>query len=278
VIDHFVHINNLRFHYLEWPHDGAQTMLLVHGFAGHALSWDVFAEAMAKHFRVIAIDQRGHGESEWAEEYGTEQSVSDLSQFIEALDLHRIVLVGHSMGGRNSIVYLSRQPEKIDKFILVDMGPELNPAGGRRIREGWQNNQDIFESREQAFQQLRAVNQRPPLEHHRTRVFHGLKQLPDGTWTWKYDKKLRSSGPRPPQGQTPASSVDDYWRMWASIPCPILLVRGGVSDLLARESAEKMARENPHCALVEITGAGHSVPMDRPVEFERSVSEWLHLT
>src|SRR5262249_23690969 len=151
----------------------------------------------------------------------------------------------------------------IDRFILVDVGPELNPAGGRRIREGWQNSQDIFELREQAFEQLRAVNQRPPLDHHRTRVFHGLKQLPDGTWTWKYDKRLRSGGLPPPQGQTPASSEADYWRMWESIPCPILLVRGGVSDLLARESAEKMARVNPHCTLVEIAGAGHSVPMDR---------------
>src|SRR5262245_51247828 len=195
-------------------------MLLVHGFAGHALSWDVFAGAMAKHFRVLAIDQRGHGESEWAEEYGTEQSVSDLGRFIEALDVHRIVLVGHSMGGRNSIVYLSRQPEKIDKFILVDIGPEMNPACGRRMRAGGQTSQDVFESREQAFEQLRTVTQRPPLEQHRTRVFHGLKQLPDGTWTWKYDKRLRSGGLPPPQGQTPALNVDDYWRMWESIPCP----------------------------------------------------------
>src|SRR5437868_6315120 len=154
MLDQFITLNGLRFHYLEWPHAGAQTMLLVHGFAGHALSWDVFAEAMAAHYRVLAIDQRGHGETEWADEYGSEQSVADLSAFIDALDLQHIILVGHSMGGRNAILYLSRRPDKVDKFILIDMGPELNPAGGKRIRDGWQKSQDVFASREEAFEQL----------------------------------------------------------------------------------------------------------------------------
>src|SRR5438105_3523591 len=230
---HFTMINGLRLHYLDWPRADAPTMLLVHGFAGHALSWDVFGEAMARHFNVIALDQRGHGDSEWADDYTTEHSIADLHEFIKTLELDQIVLVGHSMGARNSIAYLSRQPERIAKFVIVDMGPELNPAGGRRIRDGWRNSQDVFDSREQAFGQLRAVNQRPPLEHHRSRVYHGLKQMPDGRWTWKYDKKLRSAeGWRAPG---PVLTVDDYWRMWQDIHCSTLLVRGGESDLLTRE-------------------------------------------
>ncbi len=273
MIDHYIHINDLRFHYLEWARDGAPTMLLVHGFGGHALSWDVFAEAMAHQYRVVALDQRGHGDSDWADEYGIEHSVSDLRQFVEALDLHRFALVGHSMGARTSIVYLSRHPERVEKFVIVDMGPELNPAGGTRIRDGWQKSQDVFDSPEEAFAQLRAVNQRPPLEHHRTRVFHSLKQLPDGKWTWKYDKKLRTPGGSRPQH--PLVSVEENWRIWQAIHCPTLLVRGGVSDLLSEETARKMVATNPHCALAEIPGAGHSVPMDRPVEFEAAVSQWL---
>jgi esterase len=272
---HFIMINGLRLHYIDWPREGAQTMLLVHGFAGHALSWDVFGAAMSRHYNVIALDQRGHGDSEWADEYTTEHSVGDLAEFIAALELDRIVLIGHSMGARNSIVYLSRHPEHVEKFVIVDMGPELNPAGGRRIRDGWQNSQDVFDSREQAFGQLRAVNPRPPLEHHRSRIYHGLKQMPDGKWTWKYDKKLRSGAGGRPSG--PMYSVDDYWRMWSAITCPILLVRGEVSDLLAPESAAKMVAVNALCSLVEIPGAGHSVPMDRPVEFEQAVREWLNV-
>jgi pimeloyl-ACP methyl ester carboxylesterase len=270
---HFIMINGLRLHYVDWPREGAQTMLLVHGFAGHALSWDVFGQALSKQYNVVALDQRGHGESEWADEYSTEHSVSDLMAFIAALALERIVLVGHSMGARNSIVYLSRHPEQVEKFVIVDVGPELSPVGGRRIRDGWQNSQDVFDSPEQAFRQLRAVNQRPPLEHHRTRVYHGLKQMPDGRWTWKYDKKLRTGAGGKPSG--PLLTVDDYWRMWSAITCPMLLVRGEVSDLLAAESAAKMVMANPRCSLVEIPGAGHSVPMDRPVEFEQAVRQWL---
>ena len=270
---HFIMINGLRLHYIDWPREGAQTMLLVHGFAGHALSWDVFGEAMSRHFNVIALDQRGHGDSEWAGEYSTEHSIADLREFIAALELDRIVLVGHSMGARNSIAYLSRHPERVEKFVIVDMGPELNPAGGRRIRDGWRNSQDVFDSREQAFGQLRAVNQRPPLEHHRSRVYHGLKQTPEGKWTWKYDKKLRTGEGLRPAGPSP--SAEEYWSMWAGIPCPSLLVRGGVSDLLAPETAAKMAAVNSRCTLVEIPGAGHSVPMDKPVDFEQAVAAWL---
>ncbi len=269
---HFITLNNLKFHYLEWPNEGKQTILLLHGFSGSALIWDVFAEAMSKDFRVLALDQRGHGESEWAREYSTEHSVNDLEAFVKALDLNRLVLVGHSMGGRNAMVYLHRHPERVDKFIMVDTGPELNPAGGRRIMGGWRESQDVFDSREQAFEQLRAVNQRPPLEHHRMRVYHSLKQLPDGKWTWKYDKALRS-GMRPPA--QPTLTVEDYGQMWKAITCPTLLVRGELSDLLARETAEKMVAINPRATLVEIPGAGHSVPMDRPVEFEHAVKEWL---
>src|SRR6202165_486949 len=112
---HFTMINGLRLHYLDWPREGAPTMLLVHGFAGHALSWDVFGAAMSRHFNVIALDQRGHGDSEWADEYTTEHSVSDLAEFITALELERVVLVGHSMGARNSIVYLSRHLQRVEK-------------------------------------------------------------------------------------------------------------------------------------------------------------------
>ncbi|MBI5879247.1 MAG: alpha/beta hydrolase [Chloroflexi bacterium] len=273
MIDHFIRINNLRFHYLEWPRDGAPVMLLVHGFSGHALTWDVFAESMARRFRVIALDQRGHGDSDWADEYGTEHSVSDLREFIAALDLHQITLVAHSMGARNSMVYLNREPARVAKFVIVDIGPELSTAGGTRIRDGWQNSQDVFDSPEEAFAQLRAVNQRPPLEHHRTRVYHSLKQLPDGQWTWKYDKKLRTPGGQ--HAPHALITTADWWRMWQNIACPTLLVRGGLSDLLSPETAQKMTETNRHCTLVEIPGAGHSVPMDRPAEFEAAVREWL---
>jgi pimeloyl-ACP methyl ester carboxylesterase len=282
MIDHFITLHGLKFHYVEWPHTGnpstssGQSMLLVHGFAGHALTWDVFAAAMSPHFRVIALDQRGHGDTDWASDYSTESYVRDLTAFIHALDLQDCVLVAHSMGGRNSMVYLNRERERVSKFVIVDTGPEMDPGGGRRIMGGWQNNQDVFDTREEAFRQLRAVNPRPPLEHHRSRIYHSLKQLPDGKWTWKYDAKLRRGGPRP-SGSQQQWALDDWWQLWRNIQIPTLLVRGEVSDLLTRELAERMGAANPHCAWVDIAGAGHSVPMDRPVEFEEAVAQWLGL-
>src|SRR5579871_1956499 len=89
VSDQLLEMRGLRFHYRDWPAQraGAADLVLLHGFSGHARSWDAFAEAMTDRYRVLALDQRGHGESAWAspDAYGVEEMVEDLEGFVRAL-------------------------------------------------------------------------------------------------------------------------------------------------------------------------------------------------
>ena len=275
-----VTVNGVRLHYLDWGNAGAQTFLLLHGFTGHARSWDAFSRVAAGSYHVLALDQRGHGDSAWTENYGTEAMVADVDAFVGELGLKRFVLLGLSMGGRNALNYAAMHPQEVERLVIVDIGPEIDASGATRIATGVRAN-DVFESKEEAFAQARRANERPPEEHHRYRIYHNLMQMPDGRWTWKYDKALRSGDPStglragPAQNRRPAIPSEQQWANWASIRCPILLLRGELSDVLSPAVAERMVQDNANTKLVSIPDSGHSIPLDRPDAFEAAVREWL---
>ena len=104
--DKTVSANGLNIHYLDWGNPTATTMVLLHGLRGHGHSWDDVSAAFCQDFQVLAVDQRGRGETDWAKDgnYTTDAYVADLEGFCAALGLDSFVLVGHSMGGRNSLV------------------------------------------------------------------------------------------------------------------------------------------------------------------------------
>lgn len=266
--DETVTLNGLRFHYREWGATDAPPLVLLHGFTGHARSWDSFARAMADHYRVLALDQRGHGETEWAAEYGVTRMVEDVEAFRQALALGRFTLLGLSMGGRNAFTYAALHPEAVERLVIVDIGPQTEASGAARIQAGVRAS-DVFESPEEAIAIARAANPRPPDADlaHRTR--HNLMQRPDGRWTWRYDVALRS-GTRPPP-----PSPEEGWALLTKITCPTLLVRGAESDVLGRPTAERMAREIPDCRLVDVAESGHSIPLDNPPGFLAAVRPFL---
>jgi esterase len=267
VQDKTVTLNGLRFHYRDWGNEGAQPLLLLHGFTSHSRSWDTFAAAMRDRFQVLALDQRGHGETEWAQDYHYERMVEDVDAFVRAVGLKRFALLGLSMGGRNAYHYAGQHPEEVERLVIVDIGPEIVASGSARIQAGTQA-QDVFASPEEAFQQARAANHRPADAELRHRVTNNLMQTPDGKWTFRYDKALRS-GPRP------RPEPDEGWALLRKITCPTLVVRGEDSDILSVETAERMARELPHGTLVTVPDAGHSIPLDRPEGFLAAVRPFL---
>ena len=267
--DHYLALNGLRFHYLEWGAANARPLVLLHGYTSHAHSWDKFADAMSDAFHVLALDQRGHGESEWTDDYTAERMVGDVYAFAQALGLPRFALVGLSMGGRNAYLYAAEHPDTVERLVIVDIGPQVSATGSARIRAGVLAN-DVFDSPDDAFRAARAANHRPSDEDLRHRVMHGLVQRPDGKWTFRYDKALRS-----PERPLPRPDPEQSWASLARITCPTLLVRGADSDVLSRETAERMLRTLPDCRLVEIEDCGHPVPLDRPGPFLEAVRPFL---
>ncbi|HZA21768.1 MAG TPA: alpha/beta hydrolase, partial [Dehalococcoidia bacterium] len=135
--DKTVSVTGLKLHYLDWGTQGKPVMVLLHGLRGHAHSWDDVSAALYQDYHVLALDQRGRGDSDWAKDgdYSTRAYVSDLTGFCDALKLDSFILVGHSMGGRNSMSFAGRHSEKLEKLIIVDVGPTLGQAGSQRITQ-----------------------------------------------------------------------------------------------------------------------------------------------
>ena len=134
--DRYLKINGLRLHYLDWENHGCQTILLLHGFMAHAHVWDDFVLNFQSYYRVIALDQRGHGESQWSGDmaYTLDDHFSDIAHFIEILDLNDLILIGHSMGGRHALFCAACVPHKVDRLILVDARPGNDHHRGAAIR------------------------------------------------------------------------------------------------------------------------------------------------
>jgi pimeloyl-ACP methyl ester carboxylesterase len=258
----------LRFHYLDWGGDGPPLVML-HGFTGHAHTWDHTARALADQYRVLALDQRGHGDTAWAPGYGSRPMVGDLLAFLDALGLERVTLMGLSMGGNVAYLFAAAHPERIERLIIVDIGPEVAPSGGARIAAGLAG-PDVFDSEDEAVAQARAANPRPTDESLRHRVAHNLRPLPDGRFTFKWDKAMRDG-----TATRDDHTVEERWEAWRSLRGPLLLVRGGESDILTAEFASRMVAENPAATCVVVPDSGHSITMDRPEGLVDVLLPWL---
>jgi len=268
----FISVNGLRLHYLEWGEPGRSTIVLLHGLRGHAHSWDDVSAALAPQWRVLALDQRGRGETDCPKDgnYATEAFVDDLAAFSDALALQRFILIGHSMGGRNGILFTAKQPARVSAFGIVDVGPDIQPEGAARIRKELLDAPERFDSLDAALEQACAENPLASKAVLRRRVQYQTKPLPDGGIGWRYDALIREqtrSNTRPPP--------PDFWSLWRQIRCPTLILRGAETDTLARDVAERMVRENARAELAEIPRAGHMTFEDNPAGFNATLSNWL---
>lgn len=272
-VDRTVQANGLRFHYLEWGDPHNPPMLLLHGFAQTGHSWDFVSLAFCDRFRVIALDQRGHGDSDWAPDgdYSMEAQQRDLHAIVEALDLRGFVLMGLSMGGRNSFVYAATHPERVRALVIVDAAPENRRAGTDNIRRFVQSD-DELDSVEEFVARVVRYNPRRSPEQVRGSILHNIKQLPNGKWTWKYDKRLRS----PDRRMAPDPELTKrLWGLLEGLRCPTLVVRGAESDVVALETAQEMVRRIPGAQLATVERAGHLVMGDNPAGFQRAVTSFL---
>jgi pimeloyl-ACP methyl ester carboxylesterase len=269
VRDKFITLNGARFHFCEWKRDLAPALVILHGFAGCARAFDPFAREMQTQYRVLALDQRGHGETDWAKVYSTDQAVADLEGFRVALELERFSLLGQSMGGTVSFMYAARHADVVERLVIGDAGPETLGVGLSRIRATAQM-RETFDSLEDAFAWAHKMNPRPPEAVQRERTRANLMQRDDGKWTWRYDSALRT--PNPPIVRPDAGA---QWRALRAIKCPTLIVRGAETDVLGRETAERMVKEIQDARLVELPKSGHQVPFDNPEAFLKAVSGFL---
>ena len=269
----FVEANGLRFHYLDWGSPANLAVILLHGFAQTCHSWDFAALGLCDRFRVVAVDQRGHGDTEWASDadYSLRTQRRDLHAVLKALELVDVVLMGNSMGGRTSLLYAAAHPETVRALVMVDAAPEHLTAGATKVRR-FVEQPDVLDSFEDFVAMVHRYNDRRPIEHIRDSLVHNVKQLPDGRWTWKYDGALRS---REHAFWQQPGLVERLWAAVGKVRCPTLLVRGAESDVVSSATLEEMRRRIPTCDLATVERAGHLVAGDNPAGLRKAVTPFL---
>jgi pimeloyl-ACP methyl ester carboxylesterase len=271
--DHTVSVNGLNLHYLDWGNQDDPPVVLLHGLRGHAHSWDDVAAVLGQDHRVLALDQRGRGDTDWARDgdYSGAAYVADLVGFCDALQLDSFILIGHSMGGRNSMAFAGRHADLLQKLVIVDIGPTVDPRGAQRITRELQQVPEEFESFGAVVEYMGQLNRFAADGVLRRRLQYSTKTLDNGKIGWRYDlatlREQRVNGTGAP--------AEDLWPLLPKISCPTLIVRGQESDLLPPDVAAKMVAALPTGSVVEVARAGHMVFEDNPEGFIAALQGWL---
>lgn len=277
--DRWVDLNGLRFHYLDWGNETKPPLVLLHGGSLTAHTWDMAALMLRQHYHLIALDQRGHGDTGWTPEaqFGEDNDevmLRDTEAFIDHLGYDRIILCGMSMGGINAFRYASRHADRLRALIIVDVAPVLMQEGQVDMAKFRQETETLSRFDDFLERAVKFAPQRKPA-HLKYSLLHALKQVPEG-WTWKQDRRQR---PGAPTGDAAlAVRAERNARLWddvRAIPTPTLLMRGGISRILSMESADATAKEMADCETVEIPNAGHTVQGDNPADFARELDAFV---
>lgn len=261
-------VHGIEIHHLEWGDVAAPPMVLLHGLTGHAHIWDHMAPRLAERFHVLALDQRGHGDSGHASAYATADFTGDLEDLVQQhWTSTPFVLMGLSMGGHNALSYAAAHPEEVSRLIVIDIPPGLrrNPhATWDPTSRPGDASHPTFATFEDAVEAARAGTPTAPQANLEYRTWWNLRRLPGGGMTFKYD-------PLVPMRWDPA----DLWDELPRISAPTLLVRGELTQVLPLAIAERMVAAMPDAELVQVAGSGHSVPTDKPAELADIVLDWL---
>ena len=265
-VDGYIEVDGLRLHYLDWGNEDAQPMVLLHGLQDCARSWDVFAASARYSHRVLALDHRGHGDSDWAaaDRYRLRDYVADLKGLVDRLRLQSVVLIGHSAGGRNAILYSIDHPDVVEALVVVDIDPDaINPESQRMF--GLYNSEtDEWGSVKAVVERLRSRQPNSSEDTLSHQALHMTREPSSGGRVWKRDRQLLAAYERP-----------DLWAEWSRLTCPTLIVRGRQSALLTHDVAVRMREAIPRARLAELEGGGHWFYQEFPGAFEATVRWFL---
>ena len=258
--DHVV-VNGLMLHYRAWGDEHAPPVLILHGLTGHAWEFDALASALANEFRVVVLNQRGHGASAGAAHYSPELMMSDIARVIEALALGRVRLVGHSMGGVNGWWVAAHYSDRVERLAIIDIDPSVLTSD---------NAVDMWADALSAYAAARYPTREAAVASYlitrtdnadgelRQFAINNLTQDEDGQWKWRFDadRLIRWM-------EHAATDEEAHWSALQQLQCPTLVVRGGASPFTSTAEAERMVRAIPQARLVEIPNAGHDVHIDQ---------------
>ena len=247
-----------RLVYSEWPGPkGAPTLVCVHGLTRNSKDFDVIAEALSAHYRVVCPDMPGRGRSDYLAlpaQYGYPVYLADIAALIARLDVESVDWLGTSMGGLIGMMLAAQPGQPIRRLVLNDIGAVVSKAGLERIASyvGLDPAFPSLDAMEIVVRQTFASFGAMTDAQMRRMTEASARRRPDGTYGFAYDPHIGDAFKAGPMQDV------DLWPVWEAIKCPVLLLRGAQSDIVTSEIAREMTRRGPKAKLVEFADVGHA--------------------
>ena len=258
-------LRGMRLHFTEWGEPGAPEVLLLHGGNQSSHSWDLVSLHLSDRFHVFALDQRGHGDTEWSREldYSMDAMAADVRAFVADQGIEHPIIFGHSMGGRVTMQVALDAPDLPRAVVLVDVGPELsakgtNVIGDFIVRNVEFDDLDVFLDNVERYDRFRSR------EHIARTVKYNLLVRADGKYVSKVDHRRMGGAMR----EISLEAV-------GAIGCPVLLVRGELSDVLLPDAAQRFVAALPAASLVTVPNVAHNVHGGNTPGFLAAVGPFL---
>jgi pimeloyl-ACP methyl ester carboxylesterase len=255
-----------RLSALVWG-DADPELVLVHGGAQNAHTWDTVALAIDR--PLVAVDLPGHGYSDWRDDrrYWPADNANDVATVMRALAPSVDLVVGMSLGGLTSIALAARHPELVPLLMLVDVTPGVDRDKAAPIA-AFVAGPERFESFDEILERTIAFNPTRTESSLRRGILHNAREQDDGSWTWRYDRWRLGEG----------EDIPDFGPLWddvSKLTMPVMLVRGADSGVVGDEDVAEFRRRQPGLRVEVVEGSGHSVQGDRPVELARLIEGFL---
>lgn len=243
----------MKLHYRELG-DG-QPMVILHGLFGFSDNWQTHAKKFAEYYRVILVDLRNHGHSEWSDEFSYELMVEDLKELCDELDLKRMILLGHSMGGKVAMLFAAKYEDLLEKLIVVDIGVKEYPMHHEHILAGLHAlDLESYKARSEAESVLRKyIDSEGVIQF----LLKNLYWKEKGQLAFRMNLKVLER-----EMKNILSTLPE-----AEVMTPTLFIRGELSNYILNEDISELEDRFPDSSIVTVEGSGHWVHAESPDEF-----------
>jgi len=269
-----------RLSALVWGDDPPE-IVLIHGGAQNAHTWDTVALALGR--PLLAVDLPGHGHSDHRDDgpFGPRENAADVEVAVRALAPDAAMVVGMSLGGLTAIALTERAPDAVRTLLLVDVTPGVDKDRAAPIAQ-FVSGPDSFESFDEILERTVQFNPTRSVQSLRRGVLHNAVQRDDGRWVWRYQRpRMMEMALRPDDAPAEADDppVPDFTTLWddlGAVTVPVLLAYGTeAGSVVAPEHIDELRRRQPTAQVIAVEGAGHSLQGDTPLELTAIIEDFL---
>lgn len=253
--------------------DEADTLVFIHGLLGWGLNWGPIIKHFEQEYHVLTYDQRGHGRSFHPESYKTEDFASDLVKLMDAKDIPRAHIVGHSMGARTAQCFAARNPGRTLSLVLEDMGPSPEPESTKDTEIMIKKVPVPFASKETMEQYFESefYSKNSSGEKQKSVMAQFLKANLQRQTSGEFDWRFSLKGVL----QTLEEGLIPRWSEYKLLEVPTLVLRGEDSKHLTPQTYDLMMQSLQGVQGAVISGSGHWIHYQKPEEFSNHVLQFL---